>query len=50
MANATTTIRLDADDRALIDALKKDVGTKKTAQLLRMGLRCLAKQRGIKLR
>lgn len=42
------TVRIDADDREIIDSLKERLGVSTDAQILRMGLRALAREQGAK--
>lgn len=41
-------VRLDAEDRKIIDALKKRLGVSSDSQIFRMGLRALAREQGTK--
>lgn len=40
-------VRLDADDRKIIDALKKRLGVSTDSQIFRMGLRALAREQKV---
>lgn len=42
-----TTVRYDAEDRKIIDALKKRLGVSADSQIFRMGLRALAREQGV---
>ena len=41
---ATVGVRVDAEDRKIIDALKKRLGVSTDSQIFRMGLRALARE------
>jgi hypothetical protein len=40
-------VRLDADDRKIIEALKKRLGVSSDSQIFRMGLRALAREQKV---
>jgi hypothetical protein len=44
LKTSISTVRLDAEDLKLISALKKHLGASSNSQILRMGLRSLARE------